>query len=568
MNSKTTHISRGAAAPRFRRNIPWLAALLLAFLAAALAATLSLNQAQASNGVYDTDDDKLIEISYLEQLDALRYDTDGDGAAQDSSDDAAYAAAFPVASGQFVCISGCIGYELTGDLDFNAASSYKSGTVNTAWTDTAGNGWTPIVRIKPGGEKGEGYSAILDGNNNSISNLYTKGAAPDRDSGLFAVIQRTGEVRFLGLTNVSVVGGYGNSGALVANNRGSVSNSYAKGVVSGKGNVGGLAGNNGTDGGVAGSYFSGTVSSSENYVGGLVGDNIGSIVDSYATGSVTGSKDYVGGLVGYSLGPINNSYASVAVAGHDDYVGGLLGKNGGMVSSSYADSSVNATDDYAGGFAGDNMGTIVISYAAGHVTGGGDYVGGLVGDNSGVIRSTYAIGNVVGNVSVGGLVGDNGNTVKYSLAASCHMSGQQSLGGMIGSNAASGTEVVDSYWDSAIGVLSSAAGTGKTTNELQTPTGYTGIYANWQSANGDGDVWDFGTDSQYPALKFDMNSDGTATVGEFGRQRLRTACPGAATPTPTPAPTATPTPTPTPTATPTPTPTPTATPTATPTPSP
>ena len=35
---------------------------------------MSLPQAQASNGVYDTDGDKLIEIGYLEQLAAIGYD--------------------------------------------------------------------------------------------------------------------------------------------------------------------------------------------------------------------------------------------------------------------------------------------------------------------------------------------------------------------------------------------------------------------------------------------------------------------------------------------------------------
>ena len=47
--------------------------------------TLSMTQAQSANGVYDTDGDKLIEISYLEQLDALRYDPDGDGAADETT---------------------------------------------------------------------------------------------------------------------------------------------------------------------------------------------------------------------------------------------------------------------------------------------------------------------------------------------------------------------------------------------------------------------------------------------------------------------------------------------------
>ena len=52
---------------------------------------MSLTQAQASNGVYDTDGDKLIEIGYLEQLDAIRYDPNGDGTADETFDATAYA---------------------------------------------------------------------------------------------------------------------------------------------------------------------------------------------------------------------------------------------------------------------------------------------------------------------------------------------------------------------------------------------------------------------------------------------------------------------------------------------
>ena len=46
---------------------------------------------------------------------------------------------------------------------------------------------------------------------------------------------------------------------------------------------------------------------------------------------------------------------------------------------------------------------------------------------------------------------------------------------------------------------------GKTTSDLQTPTGYTGIYANW-NLDLDGDdrpdrPWRFGSDTQYPTLR-------------------------------------------------------------------
>ena len=64
---------------------------------------------------------------------------------------------------------------------------------------------------------------------------------------------------------------------------------------------------------------------------------------------------------------------------------------------------------------------------------------------------------------------------------------------------------------------------GHTTAELQTPTGYTGIYAGWNldldGDSADDDPWDFGTGYNYPALKVDFNGDGTATYEEFGVQR-------------------------------------------------
>ena len=548
------------------RALRLAAPLAALFAAAAVIATLSLTHAQMSNGVYDADGDNLIEVTYLEQLDAIRYDSDGNGSADVSSDDAAYAAAFPVAEGQAVCGSGCNGYELSNSLDFDAASSYRSGVVSTAWTDAAGSGWTPIIhRQATGAAAAKGYKAIFEGNGHTIANLYTKRTSDDRNAGLFDFLESAASIRSLGLTGVDIVGGYANSGALVGNNKGAVTGVYAVGAVSGKGNVGGLVGNN--TGSITTSYFSGSVTSAENYAGGLVGDNIGTITHSYATGAVTGAKDYVGGLAGYNLGAITHSYASGTVAGGEGYAGGLLGKNGSTVASSFADGAVSGVADYVGGLVGDNIGTVKVSYAAGAVSGAADYVGGLIGDNGkgGVVRSAYAIGNVSGNASVGGLIGSNAATVAYSFAAGCSVTGSASVGGLVGSNAADGTTVTASYWDVTIGPSASAAGTGKTTAELQTPTNYTGIYAAW-SSGAEGDVWDFGTGSEYPALEADLNVDGTASVGEFGRQRWQTGCSGSATgaPTPTPTPSSTPTPMPTPSGTPTATPTPTVTPTPTP----
>ena len=49
------------------------------------------------------------------------------------------------------------------------------------------------------------------------------------------------------------------------------------------------------------------------------------------------------------------------------------------------------------------------------------------------------------------------------------------------------------------------------------------------SATGSDDFWDFGTSSQYPALKVDLDGNGTPTWQEFGGQRPTPTPPGAPT---------------------------------------
>ena len=62
------------------------------------------------------------------------------------------------------CSSTCTGFELTKDLDFNNASSYRSGSINTAWT--TGDGWQPI-----GTSSEVFFDATFNGNGYTISNL-------------------------------------------------------------------------------------------------------------------------------------------------------------------------------------------------------------------------------------------------------------------------------------------------------------------------------------------------------------------------------------------------------------
>ena len=67
----------------------------------------------------DENDNGLIEVSSLEQLDAIRYDLDGDGVPSGTNlEQAAYRTAFGFSGAATVvsCTGGCVGYELMNNL--------------------------------------------------------------------------------------------------------------------------------------------------------------------------------------------------------------------------------------------------------------------------------------------------------------------------------------------------------------------------------------------------------------------------------------------------------------------
>ena len=489
--------------------------LTVAFLIAA-AATYGTVGSQAANGEYDTDGDRLIEVSNLEQLDAIRYDLDGNGKPDSSSGADAYATAFP---GEGVCNNNCRGYELVRPLDFKDARSYAAGAVNAKWTRDSG--WLPI------GTADDGFNAVFDGNEYTISNLYVNRTTTLDDPGqvgLFGIAWDFSAIRRLGLFDVDVTG-LEYVGGLAGSSSGTISGSYVTGSVKGEGN---------------------------RYVGGLAATNSGRISGCYVTGSVSGGH-YVGGLFGSNRGQVSGSYAAANVSSPMASIGGLIGRNDGDIIASYATGNVSGLA-YVGGLTGENHRAILSSYATGNVSGRGR-IGGLAGQNEGAIRFSYAIGRPSGDDAddAGGLVGVNEGTISASFW----------------DREASGSRT-------GVGKGDQSDSQGKTTSELQAPTGYTGIYGGWSidvdNADGDFDlttgvdeVWHFGTNRQYPVLQADLDSDGHATWWEFGAQIGNRPTP---TPSPTPRPTATPTPTPTPTPTATPMPTPTPTPTPAPTPTP
>lgn len=216
------------------------------------------------------------------------------------------------------------------------------------------------------------FSGLFDGNGYSIKNLTIDDKNADF-IGLFGAVDSGAELKNIALKDVDVsgnnhVGGLAgrsqatitdcyatgsvrgegsNVGGLVARSTGAISSSYATVSATGKTAVGGLVGTLGTGGEIRSSYATGSVEGDEWYVGGLVGNSVGSIMNSYATGSVEGGTRWTGGLVGLlNSGKISSSYAAGSVDGGAMDIGGLVGEifNEGDVEDSFWDTETSGMD--------------------------------------------------------------------------------------------------------------------------------------------------------------------------------------------------------------------------------
>ena len=275
----------------------------------------------AGNEDFDGDDDNLIDVSTLAQLDAMRYDLNGDGFV-DGATWQPYYTAFEEAVLGMGCPDGCVGYELAADLDFDTDGSGEADAGDDYWN--AGAGWEPI------GDRTNRFEATFEGNRRTITRLFVNRGD---FSGLFGETGSASLIRRLGLVDADVTG-EDYVGGLVGEGAGEIRSCYVTGSVSGDYTVGGLIGRNA--GAVNASYATARVTARE-FGGGLAGQNAGNawIRASYATGRVSGENS--GGLVGYNSALVAASYATGRVLGSSG-VGGLVGEDAaGQIRSSYWD---------------------------------------------------------------------------------------------------------------------------------------------------------------------------------------------------------------------------------------
>ena len=239
--------------------------------------------------------------------------------------------------------------------------------------------WTPIGYWKSGSDYVY-YTGTFDGKEYAVSGLYFNDSSAVNVS-LFGLVGESGSVQNLGMVDFyfcgeEIVGG------VAGENRGTVTNCHTVGTVTGSWNVGGLVGSN----------FH------------------GSMQNCYNTGSVSGST-CVGGLVGYNRGFVQSCYNTGTVNGEIN-VGGLVG---------YCSIGCRVTD----------------SYNTGNVS-GNEYVGGIAGDNyESTINNCYNVGNVSGNEYVGGVVGNYMDGVRFD---NCYYLDSTASGGINGEDEAGQAE--------------------------------------------------------------------------------------------------------------------------------
>ena len=262
--------------------------------------------------------------------------------------------------------------------------------------------WTPI------GTYDNPYTGTFDGNGKTITGLTVTGS--NDYTGLFGRIGEDGTVKNVKLTDVEVTGG-NIVGGVAGQNDGTVENCSVDGTVTGTGltDTGGIVGIN--YGKISGCKAEGTVTGSVN-VGGIAGNG----APNYDTGT--------GNLIGST---IEGCYSTAAVSG-SSFVGGVVG-NLGMNSSlmaCYSTGNVTATitsgEANAGGVVGANtQGTVTGCYhAKGTVSGQADNVGGIVGVNSNSGQTTACYwssnpANGIGKMDSGtnGTIKVDGTNVKW-----------------------------------------------------------------------------------------------------------------------------------------------------------
>jgi len=239
------------------------------------------------------------------------------------------------------------------DIGYNPGD-WDANFILTGDIDLSGYSGTEFSII--GSHPDNPFTGVFDGNSHTVSNFDYEVSGVSY-IGLFSYVDAGAVIKNLTLQDPSVtaatsdyvgaLAGYVNDASLIRCNvlSGSITADDWAGPLAGK-----------TDSGAVVSFCgSNTPVNGGDSVGGLIGENRGTVSKCFATGDVDGSN-YVGGLIGNDYMIISDCFSAGSAAG-DNRVGGLIGRQntfqaGEKTENCYSSASVTCSGSYKGGFVG------------------------------------------------------------------------------------------------------------------------------------------------------------------------------------------------------------------------
>lgn len=216
------------------------------------------------------------------------------------------------------------------------------------------------------------FGGVFEGGGHTISGLSLSHSGSQQ--GLFRYVQEGAAVRDLNVSGQVAPGGSATAvGGIVGCNRGTLTNCAFNGTVTGKTNVGGIAGTNEGTGEIVSCTVQGAIYGTH-YTGGIMGQNLGAAVSCENRAQVNTREDEVslsledwnwkdvnstenfsahtdtGGIAGYSIGILQScdNYGAVGYP-HTGYnVGGIVGRQAGFLDSCRNYGFVQGRKDVAG----------------------------------------------------------------------------------------------------------------------------------------------------------------------------------------------------------------------------
>ena len=222
------------------------------------------------------------------------------------------------------------------------------------------------------------FGGIFDGNGHTVSGIELLGGSTP--AGMFGTLQKTAVVKNLTVKALIAPAGDANTvGGIVGENHGAVMNCRFEGTVTGKANIGGIAGLNSADGAITECSVTGVIIG-ENMTGGIAGQNLGLItacenkaqvntvsidptikledlngdflldISKWTSlGTSVASMD-TGGIAGYSSGSIlscvNRGEIGYPHIGYN--VGGIAGRSCGFISNCENSALIHGRKDVGG----------------------------------------------------------------------------------------------------------------------------------------------------------------------------------------------------------------------------